>query len=84
MTAGKGVIHSEMPEQSEGLVRGFQLWLNLPKQKKMIDPAYNDIPSEKIPIVQINGGFVKIISGTFSKITGPGKPHTGMLYFDIS
>ena len=59
MTAGKGVIHSEMPEQTEGLVRGFQLWLNLPKQKKMIDPAYNDIPSEKIPIVQINGGFVK-------------------------
>ena len=84
MTAGKGVIHSEMPEQTEGLVRGFQLWLNLPKQKKMIDPSYNDIPSEKIPIVHINGGSVKIISGTFSKITGPGKPHTGMLYFDIS
>ena len=56
MTAGKGVIHSEMPEQTEGLVRGFQLWLNLPKQKKMIDPSYNDIPSEKIPIVHINGG----------------------------
>ena len=46
MTAGKGVIHSEMPEQTEGLVRGFQLWLNLPKEKKMIEPAYNDIPSE--------------------------------------
>ena len=44
MTAGRGVIHSEMPEQTKGLVRGFQLWLNLPKELKMIKPAYRDIP----------------------------------------
>ena len=49
MTAGKGVIHSEMPEQTEGLVRGFQLWFNLPKEKKMIEPAYHDIQSDQIP-----------------------------------
>ena len=84
MTAGKGVIHSEMPEQTEGLVRGFQLWLNLPKEKKMIEPAYNDIPSDKIPIVNVPGGQVKIISGTFLGITGPGISHTEVLYYDIS
>ena len=84
MTAGKGVIHSEMPEQTEGLVRGFQLWLNLPKEKKMIEPAYNDIPADEIPTVSIPGGQIKIIAGTFSGITGPGRSHTGMLYYDIS
>ena len=84
MTAGKGVVHSEMPEQTEGLVRGFQLWLNLPKEKKMIEPAYNDIPADEIPTVSIPGGKIKIIAGTFSGITGPGRSHTGMLYYDIS
>ena len=83
MTAGRGVIHSEMPEQTEGLVRGFQLWLNLPKEKKMIDPAYNDIPAERIPKVNFEGGRARIISGKFLGISGPGKPHTGMLYYDI-
>ena len=84
MTAGKGVIHSEMPEQTKGLVRGFQLWLNLPKEKKMIEPSYNDIPAEKIPIVSFSGGKAKIIAGTFLGITGPGRSHTGMLYYDIT
>ena len=83
MTAGRGVIHSEMPEQTEGLVRGFQLWLNLPKEKKMIDPAYNDIPAKKIPIVDFESGSARIISGKFLGITGPGQPHTGVLYYDI-
>ena len=83
MTAGRGVIHSEMPIQTEGLVWGFQLWLNLPKEKKMIEPAYNDIPADKIPIVNVPGGQVKIISGTFSGITGPGISYTGILYYDI-
>jgi len=84
MTAGRGVIHSEIPEQTEGLVRGFQLWLNLPKEKKMIEPVYNDIPAEKIPTIQFQGGEAKIIAGTFSGVTGPGRSHTGMLYYDIS
>ena len=83
MTAGRGVIHSEMPEQTEGLARGFQLWLNLPRDKKMIDPAYNDIPVGKIPQVNFEGGQAKIIAGQFMGVTGPGKPHTGMLYHDI-
>ena len=82
MTAGKGVIHSEMPEQTEGLVRGFQLWFNLPKEKKMIDPAYHDIQADQIPIVELEDGKVKVISGTFQDATGPGRPHTGMMYLD--
>ena len=83
MTAGKGVIHSEMPEQSDGLIRGFQLWLNLPKRKKMIEPSYKDIPCDKIPLMEFPSGSVKVISGKFNGLEGPGKPHTGMLYYDI-
>ena len=84
MTAGKGVIHSEMPEQTDGLIRGFQLWLNLPKEKKMISPKYNDIDVDEIPVVDFVNAKVKIISGELSGVKGPGNPHTGMLYFDIS
>ena len=83
MTAGKGVIHSEMPEKTDGKFRGFQLWLNLPKKLKMIEPSYNDIPSEKIPSAELKNGRVRIISGTFNGISGPGSPHTGMLYLDV-
>ena len=83
MTAGSGVIHSEMPEKTDGLVRGFQLWLNLPKKLKMTNPSYNDIPSEKIPEVDIDNGQVRVISGTYNGVTGPGSPHTGMVYFDV-
>ena len=83
MTAGSGVIHSEMPEKTDGLVRGFQLWLNLPKKLKMTNPSYNDIPSEKIPEVDIDNGQVRVISGTYNGVTRPGSPHTGMVYFDV-
>ncbi len=83
MTTGRGIVHSEMPIQTDGLARGFQLWLNLPKEKKMIKPAYADIPSEDIPVVNVEDGSVKIISGEFKGVSGPGKPHTGMLYYDI-
>ena len=83
MTAGKGVIHSETPEQSNGLLKGFQLWLNLPKSKKYIEPAYQDIPSDKIPIVKIPEGHIKIIAGSFNNKKGPGKSHTKIFYFDI-
>ncbi len=64
MTAGKGIIHSEMPEQEEGLLQGFQLWVNLPSEHKMTNPAYQefpniDVPTEKWP----SGTEVKVISG---------------------
>ena len=83
MTAGRGVVHSEMPEQTKGLIRGFQLWLNLPKEKKMIDPSYKDIQSEDIPLVIFDGGKVKVISGEYKSTVGPGRPHTAVLYLDV-
>ena len=83
MTAGRGVVHSEMPEQSEGLMRGFHLWLNLPKEKKMIDPSYHDIQADKIPSVLLENAKVKVISGEFQSTEGPGRPHTGVLYLDV-
>ena len=65
MTAGRGIIHSEMPQQTEGRMRGFQLWINLPAKEKMKPPAYRDIPAREIPVVQIeNGGEVRVIAGT--------------------
>jgi redox-sensitive bicupin YhaK (pirin superfamily) len=84
MTAGRGVIHSEMPEQTEGLVRGFQLWLNLPKELKMIKPAYRDIPKDKIPQINFPGGEIKIIAGKYNDIKGPGRSHTEMFYHDVN
>jgi quercetin 2,3-dioxygenase len=67
MTAGSGVIHSEMPEKEflakGGKLHGFQLWVNLPKKDKMTRPRYQDVPASKIPIVQENGVSVKIIAG---------------------
>jgi redox-sensitive bicupin YhaK (pirin superfamily) len=64
MTAGRGLIHSEFPEQSEGLMEGFQLWLNLPARDKLCPPWYRDIPTEAIPeILQPDGTLVRVISG---------------------
>ena len=83
MTAGRGIVHSEMPIQTDGLARGFQLWLNLPKPKKMIKPAYQDIHAEQIPIVKKVFGTLKIISGEYNGIIGPGKSHTAVLIMDI-
>ena len=83
MTAGRGIVHSEMPIQTDGLARGFQLWLNLSKEKKMIEPAYQDIESEQIPIVKEKAGTVKVISGNFHGTVGPGQSHTPVLILDI-
>jgi quercetin 2,3-dioxygenase len=67
MTAARGIIHSEMPQQSEGRMRGFQLWLNLPSKEKMQPASYRDIPAREIPRVSLpQGGEVKVIAGTFT------------------
>lgn len=63
MTAGRGIIHSEMPQQEEGMMRGFQLWLNLPAAEKMKDAGYRDIQSEEIPEITIDDVAVKLIAG---------------------
>lgn len=65
MTAGRGIIHSEMPQQESGRMRGFQLWLNLPASEKMKPAAYQDIQAEEIPLLPLpGGGELKIIAGT--------------------
>ncbi len=76
MTAGRGIIHSEMPQQVSGAMRGFQLWINLPAQEKMKTPGYQDIQAEDIPITSLqNGGSVKVIAGSYEnqgqRVSGP-------------
>jgi redox-sensitive bicupin YhaK (pirin superfamily) len=71
MTAGRGVIHSEIPEQEDGAMEGFQLWLNLPAQNKMRDPWYRDFPSEAIPeYVTPQGVKVRVIAGSSNGVEG--------------
>jgi redox-sensitive bicupin YhaK (pirin superfamily) len=71
MSAARGIIHSEMPQQSEGRMRGFQLWINLPAKEKMKDPGYRDIPSEHIPTINLDdGGQVRVIAGTLAQQSG--------------
>ncbi|HET7266615.1 MAG TPA: pirin family protein [Oleiagrimonas sp.] len=86
MTAGRGIQHSEMPEQEEGLMRGFQLWVNLPASDKMTDPRYQDIAPEHIPEVQpAEGVKVRVIAGTLGETTGPvNGVATEPLYLDIA
>lgn len=84
MTAGSGLIHSELPEQEEGLMEGFQLWLNLPSHRKMSAPSYRDIPSEDIPeIVLADGAKVRVIAGSSHGTQGAVvRPDTEPLYLD--
>jgi hypothetical protein len=71
MTAGRGVVHSEMPEQEEGVMEGFQLWLNLASHQKMCAPAYQDIQSEQIPELLLETGVkVRIIAGETHGVSG--------------
>ncbi|RYD16139.1 MAG: pirin family protein [Lysobacteraceae bacterium] len=71
MTAGRGIVHSEMPEQEDGLMWGFQLWVNLPAQDKMVAPRYQDIAPERIPEVSPAAGVkVRVIAGQFAGIDG--------------
>jgi redox-sensitive bicupin YhaK (pirin superfamily) len=84
MKAGRGLIHSEMPEQEQGLMRGFQLWINLPAKEKMTAPAYQEFKSSAMPVVEDEGVRTKLIAGTRAGVTGPVKtPHVDALYFDI-
>lgn len=76
MTAGRGIIHSEMPQQEEGVMRGFQLWLNLPAAEKMTEAGYRDIQPEEIPEITFDGGTVKLIAGAM--VVG-GQSHRGAM-----
>jgi hypothetical protein len=85
MKAARGLVHSETPEQDFGLLRGFQLWINLPAAEKMSDPAYQEYDAAKIPVEQREGSRVKLIAGTGeSGVSGPVRaPHVDALYFDV-
>jgi quercetin 2,3-dioxygenase len=88
MTAGRGIIHSEMPQQLEGRMRGFQLWINLPAKEKMKAASYRDIDPSEIPTLKVDGGAVKVIAGKArsgdAEVTGPiGGLTTDPLYLDI-
>ncbi|KAN0029485.1 hypothetical protein ACTA71_007614 [Dictyostelium dimigraforme] len=73
MSAGRGIIHSEMPQlDRDKVVWGFQLWVNLPKSHKMMEPRYQDIPAKNIPeVIEEGGGKTRIIAGVYKNITGP-------------
>lgn len=89
MTAAHGIIHSEMPEQEEGLLHGFQLWINLPAKEKMKPPHYRDYAASEIPQVSLpDGGYIKVIAGEYvtdkEKVSGAVTGVTTQpLYFDV-
>ncbi len=88
MTAGSGVIHSEMPQQKEGRMRGFQLWLNLAAKDKMQPASYRDVPAADIPVLPRPTGHIKAIAGEVQGSLGPvrghiARPMTEPLYLDI-
>lgn len=87
MTAAKGIVHSEMPEQDEGMMKGFQLWMNLPASHKMNAPGYQEFSADEIPAETTDkGGIIRVITGTTEKGT-PGpviNKLTDPLYLDVT
>jgi redox-sensitive bicupin YhaK (pirin superfamily) len=85
MTAGRGIVHSEMPEQEDGLMWGFQLWVNLPAQDKMVAPRYQDIAPERIPALSpAEGVQARVIAGEFAGVEGAVRGiATAPLYLDL-
>lgn len=86
MTAARGIVHEEMPQQEDGLMWGYQLWVNLPSGDKLGDPGYQDIAPERIPRVELPaGGTVRVIAGEFAGIRGPvSERPTQPVYLDVS
>ncbi|AXE36782.1 pirin family protein [Chromobacterium phragmitis] len=86
MTAGRGIVHSEIPEQQDGLMHGFQLWINLPAKDKMTAPGYRDIQADAIPQWRDESGNVlKLLAGRLGERRGPvERPATEPLYLDIA
>eukprot|EP00026_Physarum_polycephalum_P013284 Phypoly_transcript_13669.p1 GENE.Phypoly_transcript_13669~~Phypoly_transcript_13669.p1 ORF type:complete len:284 (+),score=37.15 Phypoly_transcript_13669:182-1033(+) len=86
MTAGRGIIHSEMPKQDNGLMWGFQLWINLPAKDKMCAPRYQDIPPSAIPVVTLPSGVViKVLAGEVGEVHGAVKGiTTNPTYIDVT
>ncbi len=84
MTAGSGIIHQEMPKEYEGNMQGFQLWVNLPKKSKMMDPRYRGIEKRQIPEIGFGEAKVKVIAGELRGVKGPVKDLVvDVEYFDV-
>ena len=86
MTAGRGIIHSEMPQQKDGLMWGFQLWVNLPARDKMTARRYQDVPAEKVPTVALaDGASARVLVGEAGGVSGPvNGVATQPLYLDVT
>ena len=86
MTAGRGIIHSEMPEQDEGRMAGFQLWVNLAAKDKMQPPAYRDVPPANVPALTLADGVqLRVIAGSALGVTGAvTRPTTEPLVLDLT
>jgi hypothetical protein len=85
MTAGRGIVHSEMPRQEQGLMWGFQLWVNLPAKDKMTAPRYQDIPAEEVPEIALaGGGSLRVVAGEAEGAKGPVQGiATAPVYLDV-
>jgi redox-sensitive bicupin YhaK (pirin superfamily) len=84
MTAGRGIVHSEMPEMEDGQLWGYQLWLTLAAEDKMIEPHYQHLNPEDIPVVRKDGATVKLISGSYEGTDGPALTQFPVAYFDVA
>ena len=85
MKAGSGVIHSEMPQQTQGLMRGFQLWINLPADQKMTDPAYQEYAAEQLPRFEFQGADHRLLVGNYHGHSSPVQDaNTSACYLDVS
>lgn len=87
MSAGKGILHSEMPEQEEGLMKGFQLWVNLPASAKMSEPAYQEFDPEQMAVERLDdGSIVRVIAGTtdHGTVGAVVNDHTSPTYMDVT
>jgi len=83
MTAGKGIQHEEMPMMEEGRLWGYQLWLNLPKKLKWVEPKYQHLDHKDIPVARKDGAEFIIISGTVEDQKGPAENHVPSEYYDV-
>ncbi len=83
MTAGKGILHEEMPAMESGSLWGYQLWLNLPKKFKWVEPRYQQLSKEEVPVYQKDGIKVIIISGEYKGVKGPARNYVPSEYYDV-
>ena len=84
MTAGRGILHSEMPEQTDGSLWGFQIWLNLPQHLQMVEPRYQDIPASNITEFEKDGVAYRLVAGELFGHKGPAQTYLPVLMVDVA